>query len=243
MSGTGIGASVRRKEDRRFITGTGHYTDDINRPGQAYAYFVRSPHAHAADQIDRRQGGVRHAGRARGAHRRGPGGRQDRQSDLRLDDPFQGRLADEDGGASGARQRQGLPCRRSDRGGDRRNAGAGARCRRESQGRLRRAARGRRSGGGAEAGRAANSRRRAEQHHLPVAARRRQSGRRRVQGGQARHQARHRQQSAGAERDRAARGHRRLRFRHRRVYAVEHHAEPARGAAGHRRLRRHGAGA
>ena len=48
MSGTGIGASVRRKEDRRFITGTGHYTDDINRAGQAYAYFIRSPHAHAA---------------------------------------------------------------------------------------------------------------------------------------------------------------------------------------------------
>src|SRR3984885_11592752 len=48
MSATGIGASVRRKEDRRFITGTGHYTDDINRPGQVFAYFVRSPHAHAA---------------------------------------------------------------------------------------------------------------------------------------------------------------------------------------------------
>jgi aerobic carbon-monoxide dehydrogenase large subunit len=47
MSATGIGAAVRRKEDQRFITGTGHYTDDINRPGQAYAYFVRSPHAHA----------------------------------------------------------------------------------------------------------------------------------------------------------------------------------------------------
>ncbi len=47
MSGTGIGAAVRRKEDHRFITGKGHYTDDINRPGQAYAYFLRSPHAHA----------------------------------------------------------------------------------------------------------------------------------------------------------------------------------------------------
>ena len=47
MSATGIGAAVRRKEDRRFITGTGHYTDDINRPGQAYANFLRSPHAHA----------------------------------------------------------------------------------------------------------------------------------------------------------------------------------------------------
>src|SRR5271156_360034 len=48
MTATGIGAAVRRKEDHRFITGKGHYTDDINRPGQALAYFVRSPHAHAA---------------------------------------------------------------------------------------------------------------------------------------------------------------------------------------------------
>ena len=48
MSATGIGARVARKEDKRFITGKGRYTDDINRPGQAYAYFVRSPHAHAA---------------------------------------------------------------------------------------------------------------------------------------------------------------------------------------------------
>ncbi|MFZ0723191.1 MAG: xanthine dehydrogenase family protein molybdopterin-binding subunit, partial [Xanthobacteraceae bacterium] len=47
MSGTGIGAAVRRKEDQRFITGKGHYTDDITRPGQTYAYFIRSPHAHA----------------------------------------------------------------------------------------------------------------------------------------------------------------------------------------------------
>src|SRR5208283_1664513 len=48
MSATGIGASVRRKEDFRFVTGKGQYTDDINRPGQSYAYFLRSPHAHAA---------------------------------------------------------------------------------------------------------------------------------------------------------------------------------------------------
>ena len=44
---TGIGAPVKRKEDQRFITGKGHYTDDINRPGQTYAVFVRSTHAHA----------------------------------------------------------------------------------------------------------------------------------------------------------------------------------------------------
>src|SRR5215831_11050649 len=47
MSATGIGASVKRREDHRFITGKGHYTDDINRPGQSFAYFLRSPHAHA----------------------------------------------------------------------------------------------------------------------------------------------------------------------------------------------------
>jgi aerobic carbon-monoxide dehydrogenase large subunit len=47
MGTTGIGAPVRRKEDQRFITGYGHYTDDIARPGQCHAYFLRSPHAHA----------------------------------------------------------------------------------------------------------------------------------------------------------------------------------------------------
>ena len=44
---TGLGQSVRRVEDIRFITGNGNYTDDISRPGQTHAYFVRSPHAHA----------------------------------------------------------------------------------------------------------------------------------------------------------------------------------------------------
>ena len=43
----GIGASVRRKEDKRFITGNGNYLDDMNRVGQAHGYFLRSPHAHA----------------------------------------------------------------------------------------------------------------------------------------------------------------------------------------------------
>ncbi len=47
MSATGIGAAVRRKEDIRFITGRGQYTDDIVRPGAARAVFVRSPHARA----------------------------------------------------------------------------------------------------------------------------------------------------------------------------------------------------
>jgi carbon-monoxide dehydrogenase large subunit len=46
-TGTGIGAAVKRVEDFRFLTGRGNYTDDINRPGQTYAYILRSPHAHA----------------------------------------------------------------------------------------------------------------------------------------------------------------------------------------------------
>ncbi len=47
MTKTGIGASVKRKEDQRFITGSGQYTDDVSRPGHVHAYFLRSPHAHA----------------------------------------------------------------------------------------------------------------------------------------------------------------------------------------------------
>lgn len=42
-----IGQSVLRKEDERFLTGAGQYTDDISVNNMVYAYFVRSPHAHA----------------------------------------------------------------------------------------------------------------------------------------------------------------------------------------------------
>ncbi|MEM8693948.1 MAG: xanthine dehydrogenase family protein molybdopterin-binding subunit [Pseudomonadota bacterium] len=42
----GIGASSKRREDVRFLTGAGRYTDDINIHGQAYAHFVRSDVAH-----------------------------------------------------------------------------------------------------------------------------------------------------------------------------------------------------
>ena len=42
-----IGASIKRKEDARFITGRGQFTDDVLLPNQSYACFVRSPHAHA----------------------------------------------------------------------------------------------------------------------------------------------------------------------------------------------------
>lgn len=42
-----IGQSIKRREDARFLTGRGQYTDDIVLPRQSYAYFLRSPYAHA----------------------------------------------------------------------------------------------------------------------------------------------------------------------------------------------------
>ncbi len=48
MSEDGIGVPLRRREDRRFLTGRGCYVHDIVRPRQLYAIFLRSPHAHAA---------------------------------------------------------------------------------------------------------------------------------------------------------------------------------------------------
>ncbi|HEV2336757.1 MAG TPA: molybdopterin cofactor-binding domain-containing protein [Stellaceae bacterium] len=47
MTQFGIGQPVRRVEDRRFLTGRGHYLDDIDRPRQAHAVMLRSPYAHA----------------------------------------------------------------------------------------------------------------------------------------------------------------------------------------------------
>ncbi|MBX6331767.1 MAG: molybdopterin-dependent oxidoreductase [Gemmatimonadaceae bacterium] len=59
-----IGARVTRREDLRFITGRGRYTDDITLPGTTYAAFVRSPYAHARiTRID-----TDAARRARGVH-------------------------------------------------------------------------------------------------------------------------------------------------------------------------------
>ena len=44
---SGIGASSKRREDVRFLTGTGNYTDDINVFGQTYVHFLRADVAHA----------------------------------------------------------------------------------------------------------------------------------------------------------------------------------------------------
>jgi len=42
-----IGQALTRKEDLRLLTGRGRFSDDVDLTGQAYAVFVRSPHAHA----------------------------------------------------------------------------------------------------------------------------------------------------------------------------------------------------
>src|SRR5215210_5443616 len=48
MAGRGtLGASIKRKEDRRLITGAGRYVDDHELPDTLHVAFVRSPHAHA----------------------------------------------------------------------------------------------------------------------------------------------------------------------------------------------------
>jgi carbon-monoxide dehydrogenase large subunit len=47
MSDSPIGKPVRRREDGRFLTGAGQYTDDVTLQGQTYGVFLRSPHAHA----------------------------------------------------------------------------------------------------------------------------------------------------------------------------------------------------
>ena len=50
MAKFGIGQAVRRTEDQRLLTGTGKFVGDVDLPGQAHAYVLRSPEAHAEIQ-------------------------------------------------------------------------------------------------------------------------------------------------------------------------------------------------
>ena len=136
MGVEGIGARVPRKEDKRFITGRGRYTDDMSVAGMRYAAFVRSPHAHA------RIGGIDTA-----AAKAMPGvvgvligselaADKRRQPDLRLDDQVQGRQPDEHGRLPGAGEGRRAFRRPGRRGGRRGDARAGARRRRRRRGRL-----------------------------------------------------------------------------------------------------------
>src|ERR1700682_4273786 len=57
-----IGARIERKEDTRFLIGAGQYTDDITLAHQTYAYFLRSPYAHARIKSIRTDAAKRSAG-------------------------------------------------------------------------------------------------------------------------------------------------------------------------------------
>jgi xanthine dehydrogenase iron-sulfur cluster and FAD-binding subunit A len=65
-----IGARIQRKEDYRFLTGAGQYTDDVALPRQSHAAFLRSPHAHAQIKNHRMISAKARRG-ARRLHRRG----------------------------------------------------------------------------------------------------------------------------------------------------------------------------
>ena len=144
MSATGIGAPVRRKEDFRFITGKGQYTDDVSRPGRPTPCFcarrMRMPRSRAWTPSGEMPGVI--------AVLTGADLAADKIGGLicgwmiHSKDGSPMKMAPHPAIAVGKVQ----PCRRSRRGGDRRNPGAGQGRRREGQGRLRRAAGGGRSG-------------------------------------------------------------------------------------------------
>ena len=241
MSATGIGASVRRKEDQRFITGKGHYTDDINRPGQAAIYFIRSPHAHAK---------IKKIDTAAAAKMPGVAGvftgeqfAQDKLGNLICG----WTVLSKDGSPMKMAPHAALAAGKANHVGDAvavviadtlaQAKDAAEKVVVDYEPLLRRG----RSGQSRAKRRAAHSRQRAEQHHLQLAHRRPGRDRRGVQERQARHKTRIHQQPAGAERHGAARGAGRIRFRERPPDLVERDAESARGAPRHRRLRRHGA--
>ena len=70
----GMGHSVKRKEDPRFIRGQGEYIDDVNLPGQLWLDIVRSPYAHATIKaIDAERGARRSRASLAVDHRQGPG--------------------------------------------------------------------------------------------------------------------------------------------------------------------------
>ena len=56
----GVGASLRRKEDARFLRGRGRYVADITRPGMLEVAFLRSPVAHARNPIVTKPKGQEH---------------------------------------------------------------------------------------------------------------------------------------------------------------------------------------
>ena len=229
MAKFGVGQPVRRVEDRRFITGTGRYTDDIDLEGQVHGCVVRSPEAHARIKtldIDAAKAADGVLAVITGADIEATG----RQLPaVRHTDGEPGRLQGQEQAAPGAVHRAGPPCRRQRRLRGGRDPEPGQGRRRAGRRGLRVPGRGRRY---RERGRprpAAGPRRRPEQSELRLGVRRPRRGRGGLRQGSPRHQAPGDQQPPGRERDRAARGDRRLRCRSGHDHAA--HLHPGRLAA------------
>ena len=234
---TGIGASILRKEDRRFITGKGNYVADIKRPDMAMGVFLRSPHAHAliksidikaaaalpgvaaiftgADLAADKVGGLPCAL-----------GRQQRR-----------RHADEGAAAFGDGGRQGAMRRR--RGGvrDRRHDRTGARSRGRDRGRLRGAAGRRRRARRDTPRRRRRVRRHPRQHLLRLGVRRRQGDGGGIQECGSCRQDQPGEQSPGRQSDGAARGSGGIRCRPRPLHDVDHQSVSACGEGADGQLR------
>ena len=241
MSATGIGAAVRRKEDQRFITGKGHYTDDVNRPGQCCAYFLRSPHAHARIKAVDCTAAAKMPGVL--AVLTGAELAADKIGNLICG----WMITSKDGSPMKMAPHPALAHGKANHVGD-----AVAVVVAETLAQAKDAAE--KVQVDYELLPAVTDPAKAQAEGTPqiheVAARNtiyqwhlgdQKACRSRVQGGKPRHPARLHQQPPGAQCDRAARGDRRIRCRHRQPHALEHHAESARRAPGHFRLRRHGA--
>ncbi len=204
MTHDGIGAPLRRKEDRRFLTGRGRYVPDILRPQQLHAVFLRSPHAHAAKSWRSTKPALASPGVAAVYTAADIAGRLNGV-------PCAWGIAGKDGKPMKEpphpplAQRQGAPCRRSRGDGRRRPRGGGQERGRAGAGRLQaccRRSRRRRCG---EARRAAALRRRSRQSLLRLGGRRQSGDRGRLRRGRSRRHDRSRQQPAGAQRDGIAR--------------------------------------
>ena len=206
----GVGQPVRRKEDDTLVRGKGKYTDDFNLPGQAYAWIVRSSHAHGVIRgIDtsaaKTMPGVLGVWSGTDLTAAGYG-------------PFTCGLPlkNRDGtplkqtNRTRAHDRQGALCRRPHRVRGCRDAGAGARRRRSHRGRHRPAARRHRPGGSRKSRRAAALRSHPQQCGAGLSLWRRRQGRCGIRRRRACDETRYHQHPRRRGRDGAARGARRL---------------------------------
>ena len=202
----GVGQPVRRKEDDTLVRGKGKYTDDFSLPGQAYAWIVRSSHAHgiirgidtdAAKAMPGVLGVWTGADLAVGGlwplHLR-PAAEEPRWLAAAADQP------------SRIGERQGAFCRRPRGVCGGRDAGAGARRRRSRGARYRSVAGSHQRRGSGKARRAAALRSHPEQCGARLSFWRRRQGRRRLRRSRACDQARYRQYPRGRGGDGAARG-------------------------------------